>query len=409
MSQFQMYHHHEGNMGMNGMHTVPAPDSGQYFGSAAPDSMAILWTHRRKRTNFSPQQIDVLEKVYLDTKYPDFYLRERLEALTGLPESRIQTTGGGPTSSPPLATPFAQLQNRMPPQDLVRCLTHFPLDGRFNPRKDEETHTAATVSPTTTTTKSPKKRELSVVVPFQKTHHHHQQQHHHPQQQQQQHYAKASRPTAAAHGNAGPNKLLVEYDNFPPNKTIGPEMKVVIPPIPARNDFSRSPPAKNNAPPQCRQVQQPRPVPETLCHLYSPVHASEAQQDFSDSDSDWETGVMAGFGGFIEGVQVAQLAKATLDVSHMDLHIVLEATANKKKKRVAVLDQLLGLILAPLPQLRGPVSRGHALLWGQLAGGGGGGNELLHLVQHFVQVFVELLQLQHGGGVALLEVQANGR
>ena len=89
----------------------------------------------------------------------------------------------------------------------------------------------------------------------------------------------------------GPKHVMVEYDNFPPNKTIGPEMKVVIPPIPTHL-FKRSSP-KN---------QQPPPPPQMMANNFghfSPIHASEAQE-FSDSDSsDWETGAMAGFGGFV--------------------------------------------------------------------------------------------------------------
>lgn len=89
-------------------------------------------------------------------------------------------------------------------------------------------------------------------------------------------------------------KLLVDYDNFPPNKTIGPEMKVVIPPIPIHSKLSRSSPKENGC-----QIQYPhvRAMGDGFS-TFSPIHATETQE-LSDSDSDWESEAMAGFGGFM--------------------------------------------------------------------------------------------------------------
>lgn len=89
-------------------------------------------------------------------------------------------------------------------------------------------------------------------------------------------------------------KVLVEYDNFPPNKTIGPEMKVVIPPIPTQNNFSKSSPKDTGCHIQYPQV---RAAIDQFNH-FSPIHSTEAQ-DFTDSDSDWDNEAMAGFGGFM--------------------------------------------------------------------------------------------------------------
>lgn len=98
---------------------------------------------------------------------------------------------------------------------------------------------------------------------------------------------------ATVTSSQGP-KLLVDYDNFPPNKTIGPEMKVVIPPIPTHSKLSRSMQKENGCP---FQYQQARAVGDGFGH-FSPIHGTE-EQDWSDSDSDWESEAMAGFGGFM--------------------------------------------------------------------------------------------------------------
>lgn len=106
-------------------------------------------------------------------------------------------------------------------------------------------------------------------------------------------YHRANGHVQAHKLESAPKHMLVDYDNFPPNKTIGPDMKVVIPPIPTHINFSRSSPKQLSCPVQHMPVK----IQQDSFGHFSPIRAHDAE--FSDSDSDWEKEAIAGFAGFI--------------------------------------------------------------------------------------------------------------
>lgn len=105
------------------------------------------------------------------------------------------------------------------------------------------------------------------------------------------HYRKENAHLPQHSASNQPKHVLVDYDNFPPNKTIGPEMKVVIPPLPSCTTFSRSPP-KGSMP---SVVAMRAETGLGGFQSFSPINDSESGDKLSDSESDWETGTISDF------------------------------------------------------------------------------------------------------------------
>ncbi|XP_053568766.1 homeobox protein Mix.1-like [Bombina bombina] len=220
--------------------------------SSAPEPLP----QRRKRTVYSQAQLDALEQFFRSNMYPDIHHREYLATQINLPESRIhvwfQNRRAKVRRDGRKSTLFPMLREQCSStpvvnKDISSSLTMSHLSKAWcqqeklhePPHQDQPEWKSkqyfGNQSHETSHTMSRQKilvhhlNTSSSVLSANRT--------------GNWHNVNRGRPVIAGFQNKVMDlsvrhvsmnaDLKIDYDNFPPNRTIGPEMNVVIPPIPS--------------------------------------------------------------------------------------------------------------------------------------------------------------------------------
>ncbi|KAE8600356.1 hypothetical protein XENTR_v10013205 [Xenopus tropicalis] len=276
-----------------------------------------LGSQRRKRTFYSQNKLDVLEQFFQTNMYPDIHQRENLAKRIYIPESRVQVwfqnrrakerrdkSKSNPSVGmcyPSVRRPNKNMYPSNPPPNVAVSQQHmgFPKaqgqlymnsqQNQFQPTQESQ------LCPESIYSASQQRFLMQQAA--------HSSYHGIPASYKptdtQQHLYRYMSPTGGIQEKVmdlskkhSPMpfhpSLLMDFNNFPPNKTITPDMNVIIPPIPVSGTSNKH--TRMNvfdSKEACPMVS----MPEEVYEEFSPVSDSGVSDgstvsltDFKDSD-----------------------------------------------------------------------------------------------------------------------------